>query len=87
MSEMPAAIGAIKQHAGLGELVELSRRAHKLAGVSASLGASGMAEVCCRIEQHIADGLPDTVLALIDELELRFALTRAELYKLGHFDL
>ena len=87
MSETPAAIGAIKQHAGLGELVELSRRAHKLAGVSASLGASGMAEVCCRIEQHIADGLPDTVLALIDELELRFALTRAELYKLGHFDL
>ena len=64
-----------------------AERASWRAGVSASLGASGMAEVCCRIEQHIADGLPDTVLALIDDLELRLALTRAELYKLGHFDL
>ncbi len=86
LSETPTAIAAIKQHADNGEPVELSRRAHKLAGVSASLGASGMFEVCCRIEQQIANGNRGSVTALIDELELRFARTRVELRKLGRFD-
>ena len=86
LGETPAAISAIKQHAASGELARLSRRAHKLAGVSASLGASGMSEVCCRIEQHIASGNAAGVPALIDELELRFALTRTELNRLSRAD-
>ena len=86
LSETPAAISAIKQHAGSGELTELSRRAHKLAGVSASLGANGMSDVCCRIEQNIASAQPGAVPALIDELELRFALTRTEMNRLSRSD-
>ena len=87
LDETLAVIVAIKQHAANGELPELSRRAHKLAGVSASLGASGVSDVCCRIEHHIASGQGGALPALIDELELRFARTRAELHGLDRFDL
>jgi PAS domain S-box-containing protein len=83
LSETPATLGAIKNHFQQSETVQLGRRAHKLAGTSASLGASGVADVCYRIEQRVADGDLHSMHALIDELEMRFARTRSEFQKLA----
>jgi CheY-like chemotaxis protein len=80
--ETPATVGAMKQHFNQSDIAELARRAHKLAGTSASLGASGVADVCNRIEQHVAAGDLQSMYALIDELEMRFTRTRVEFQKL-----
>jgi PAS domain S-box-containing protein len=83
LTETPATVGAMKQHFNESDVAELSRRAHKLAGTSASLGAKGVADVCNRIEQQVAAGDLQSMYALIDELEMRFMRTRAEFQKLA----
>jgi len=83
LAETPATVGAMKQHFNQSDVTELARRAHKLAGTSASLGAKGVADVCTRIEQHVAAGDLQSMYALIDELEMRFTRTRAEFQKLA----
>jgi len=83
LRETPASVSAIKQHCQQRDAGELSRRAHKLAGVSASLGASGVADACRRIEQRAAQADFEAMPALIDELEMRFARTRVEFQKLA----
>jgi HPt (histidine-containing phosphotransfer) domain-containing protein len=83
LGETPATVSAIKQQCQQRDAGELARRAHKLAGVSASLGASGVADVCRRIEQRAGQGDFDAMPALIDELEMRFARTRVEFQKLA----
>ena len=82
LSETPATLSAIKSHFHQSEPAQLARRAHKLAGTSASLGACGVADVCYRIEQHVSEGDLQSMHALIDELEIRFARTRSEFQKL-----
>jgi HPt (histidine-containing phosphotransfer) domain-containing protein len=82
LREAPSAIGDIKHLADRREAAPLAARAHKLGGVSASLGASGVADVCRRIEQQVADGDLTSLPALVDQLEMRFARTRAELQRL-----
>jgi CheY-like chemotaxis protein len=81
LGEIPATVGAIKQHLQDADCAALGRRAHKLAGTSASLGASGVAELCRRIEQQVAAGDLQPMPALIDELEIRVARTRSALQK------
>jgi CheY-like chemotaxis protein/HPt (histidine-containing phosphotransfer) domain-containing protein len=81
LGEIPATVGAIKQHLQDADPAALGRRAHKLAGTSASLGASGVAELCRRIEQQVAAGDLQPMPALIDELEIRVARTRTALQK------
>jgi CheY-like chemotaxis protein/HPt (histidine-containing phosphotransfer) domain-containing protein len=81
LREAPAVVGAMKQHAHDGDPAEVARRAHKLGGTSASLGASGVAEVCYRIEEQVRGGDASALPSLIDELEMRFARTRAVLAK------
>ena len=83
LGETPATVSSIKQHCQQRDPGELARRAHKLAGVSASLGAAGVAHVCRRIEQRAHHGDLDAMPALIDELEMRFARTRVEFQKLA----
>jgi len=83
LTETPAAVGAMKQYFNQSDVAGLARRAHKLAGTSASLGAKGVADVCTRIEQHVAAGDLQSMYALIDELEMRFTRTRAEFQKLA----
>jgi CheY-like chemotaxis protein len=83
LHETPGTVSAIKQHWQHRDAAELARRAHKLAGVSASLGAAGVAHVCRRIEQRAAQGDYEALPALIDELEMRFARTRVEFQKLA----
>jgi HPt (histidine-containing phosphotransfer) domain-containing protein len=82
LAETPAAISEIKRFADRREASPLAQRAHKLAGVSASLGASGINEVCVRIERHIAAGDLTGLAAMIDQLEMRFARTRSEMQRL-----
>jgi PAS domain S-box-containing protein len=82
LNETPAIVSAVKLHLQQGDAAELARRAHKLAGTSASLGASGVADVCHRIEQHGIDGDMQSMPALVDELEMRFARTRSEFQKI-----
>jgi PAS domain S-box-containing protein len=82
LGEMPATVSAIKQHCREADGPALARRAHKLAGTSASLGASGVADLCRRIEQQAAAGELQALPALVDELEIRVARTRAALQKL-----
>jgi PAS domain S-box-containing protein len=79
INETPAALSAIKQHLHTGDMTELGRRAHKLAGTSASLGAKGVAEVCYRIEHSVARGETSILPGLVEELEMRFTRTRASL--------
>ncbi len=83
LHEAPATISDIKHLADRREAAPLAVRAHKLGGISASLGARGVADVCRRIEQQIAMGDLTSLPALIDQLEMRFARTRAELQRLA----
>jgi PAS domain S-box-containing protein len=82
LNETPGALSAIKQHVQRGDTAELARRAHKLAGTSASLGASGIADVCYRIERQVGSGELQSAPSLVEELEMRFARTRAVFQKL-----
>jgi PAS domain S-box-containing protein len=82
LAEAPHAIGEIKRHTEAGDAAGLAQRVHKLAGVSASLGAGGVAEVCRRIEQKVSAGELDDLGPLVDQLELRFARTRSEVQRL-----
>ncbi|MBI5275336.1 MAG: response regulator [Burkholderiales bacterium] len=81
LNEAPGSLSAIKLHYQQGDAAELGRRAHRLAGTSASLGASAVAEVCARIENQALAGNLESMPALIDELELRFTRTRPALNK------
>ncbi len=81
LAETPAAVRAIKQDFQQSSATELARRAHKLGGTSASLGATGVADICRRIEQHLAESDLQSVSDLIVELELGFLRTRSELQK------
>jgi len=82
LNETPAAVGAIKDHLQQGRGQDVAGRAHKLAGTSASLGASGVAHVCYRIERHALAGELEAIPSLVDELELRFARTRPALHRI-----
>jgi CheY-like chemotaxis protein/HPt (histidine-containing phosphotransfer) domain-containing protein len=82
LHEAPAAISDIKRLADRREARQLATQAHKLAGISASLGARGVADVCRRIEEHLAGGDLAGLPAMIDQLEMRFARTRAEIQRL-----
>jgi CheY-like chemotaxis protein/HPt (histidine-containing phosphotransfer) domain-containing protein len=79
LNEAPATLSAMKQHVHAGDTAELGRRAHKLAGTSASLGAKGVAEVCYRIEHSVGRSETAALPALVEELEMRFTRTRAVL--------
>ena len=83
LAETPAAVTAIKQDFQQSGAADLARRAHKLGGTSASLGARGVADVCQRIEQRLADSDLQSVRELIVELELSFLRTRSQLQKLA----
>jgi CheY-like chemotaxis protein/HPt (histidine-containing phosphotransfer) domain-containing protein/anti-sigma regulatory factor (Ser/Thr protein kinase) len=83
LNETPGKVSTIKQQFQQGDAAALGRSAHQLAGTSASLGASAVAEVCRRIEQQVAAGELQSMHALIDELELRFSRTRTEFQKLA----
>jgi HPt (histidine-containing phosphotransfer) domain-containing protein len=84
LNETPAALSAIKQHLHNADMEELRRRAHKLAGTSASLGAKGVAEVCYRIEHGVGRGETTVLPGLVEELEMAFTRTRALLqHRLG----
>jgi len=79
LCEAPAAILDIRRFADRREAQHLAQRAHKLAGVSASLGARGVNEICVQLEQRIEAGDLVGLAPIIDRLESRFARTRSEL--------
>ena len=81
LAETPVAVRAIKQDFDQSGATELARRVHKLGGTSASLGATGVADVCNRIEQRLVASDLQSVSELIVELDLGFLRTRAELQK------
>ena len=81
LQEAPGAISDIKRLADRREARQLATHAHKLGGISASLGARGVADVCRLIEQHLAAGDLSSLPAMIDQLEMRFARTRAEIQR------
>ena len=83
LREAPTTIGDIKHLSDRREAAPLAARAHKLGGISASLGARGVADVCRRIEQQVAAGDLTSLPSLVDQLEMRFARTRAELQRLA----
>jgi HPt (histidine-containing phosphotransfer) domain-containing protein len=74
-------VSALKQYLAQCDASGLGRIAHKLGGTSASLGARGVADVCNRMERHAIDGDLQTLPALVDELEMSFARTRAAFQK------
>jgi CheY-like chemotaxis protein/HPt (histidine-containing phosphotransfer) domain-containing protein len=86
LNETPAALSAIKQHLQNGQSGEIGRRAHKLGGTSASLGAKAVAEVCYRIEHAVQRGETAPLPPLVEELEMRFTRTRGALQRYGSLD-
>ncbi|HEY0822883.1 MAG TPA: PAS domain S-box protein [Ramlibacter sp.] len=81
LNETPAALSAIKQHLQAGDIAEIGRRAHKLAGTSASLGAKAVAEVCYRLEHAVQRGETSPLPGMVEELEMRFTRTRGALQR------
>ena len=79
LKETPGTLSAIRQHLHAAAGEDLRRRAHKLAGTSASLGAKAVAEVCYRIDQAVQRSESAPLPALVEELEMRFTRTRAAL--------
>jgi PAS domain S-box-containing protein len=86
LDETPAALSAIKQHLQNGQSGDIGRRAHKLAGTSASLGAKAVAEVCYRIEHAVQRGETSQLPPLVEELEMRFTRTRGALQRYASLD-
>ena len=82
LEQTPAAIGDLRRYADRREPAHVAQRAHRLAGVSASLGARGVGELCIDIERRVAAGDLTGLAPLIDQLELRFSRTREELERL-----
>ena len=82
LAAAPVYISEIRQAADARATMALAARAHKLSGISLSLGASGVADVCISIEKEATAGRVATIASLIDQLELRYATTRAHLVDL-----
>jgi CheY-like chemotaxis protein/HPt (histidine-containing phosphotransfer) domain-containing protein len=79
LREAPLHIGEIREAAAGPEIAGIAGKAHKLSGISLSVGACGVADVCIRIERIARTGSAAMLAPLVDQLEFRFAQTRAHL--------
>ncbi|MFO1281088.1 MAG: PAS domain S-box protein [Burkholderiales bacterium] len=81
LEETPKAIAEVRSLFESGDRAGASRRAHRLAGASASVGASGLADACRAIERSLASGeeADGTVPMRLDAM---FAATREALSRL-----
>lgn len=75
-------IPQLRDQLAVGSHDELRRNAHSLKGSSGNVGATGMSEVCMRLENMARDGQLDTASALIDEVESSFEQVKVALQAL-----
>jgi HPt (histidine-containing phosphotransfer) domain-containing protein len=73
--EAPAALTALADAAGRGESARLEREAHTLKGFALTVGASGMAALCARLEALAKGTAGGSASAAIDELRAAYPST------------
>lgn len=64
----PALLDEIRQYAHSGDLLAMSKAAHKLKGSCVSLGAEGMAEICKALQHKGEANDPTDIAALVNAL-------------------
>jgi HPt (histidine-containing phosphotransfer) domain-containing protein len=64
---------------GVGDRNAFERTAHTLKGASANVGASGLADVCARLELRARDAQLDDAGELLEQFEAQFDRVRAAL--------
>jgi PAS domain S-box-containing protein len=79
LGDAPRLIDDIRRLCDEGDARRLAASAHKLAGVSTSLGAHRVAGLCVRIEKRAAFGRGPRLGELVDELGAAFDATRERL--------
>ena len=81
LDETPRAIAEVRTLVESGDRAAASRRAHRLAGASASVGASGLADACRAIERALSAGEEgDATIPL--RLDAMYAATREALSRI-----
>jgi PAS domain S-box-containing protein len=82
LAEVPRVVDDLRRLVRDGDLQALKYRTHKLAGMSASLGAVGVAEACRDIERQLEQASAvsiDALAPLLDTMLRRFEQTREQL--------
>ena len=79
LGDAPRLIDDIRQRRDDGDARSLAASAHKLAGISTSLGARRVAGLCVRIEKRAGLGRGPRLGELVDELAAAFDATRERL--------
>jgi HPt (histidine-containing phosphotransfer) domain-containing protein len=69
-TELPIRLEAMQRFAASTDLVGLSRAAHNLNGVAASLGASQLSEYAKRLDEQSSEGYTELIQHLLEEIQL-----------------
>jgi|SRR5215207_2424480 len=70
IQELPERLQTIQHFFASMDLVGLSRAAHNLNGIAASLGASQLSECARKIDKHSVEGYTESISGLIQEIQL-----------------
>lgn len=70
IEELPKRLRAIQKYFSEKDLVELSRTAHNLSGIAASLGASQLSHCAKELDKHSVEGYTESLDPLIQEIQL-----------------
>jgi signal transduction histidine kinase/HPt (histidine-containing phosphotransfer) domain-containing protein/BarA-like signal transduction histidine kinase len=77
VEDVPPRILKLAQSSG--DAAQVTFQAHSLKSMSLNLGAKKMVEVCQRLEDQVAAGKTDQVESLLQELQMVFTHTKAQL--------
>ncbi len=80
-TETPQRISVMREALAQSDSNELEHVAHALRGSSATLGATGMSELCENLEAQAEEKKLENAAALIENLEKEYKLVKAELEK------
>jgi CheY-like chemotaxis protein len=69
-TELPIRLEVMRRFAARTDLVGLSRAAHNLNGVAASLGASQLSEYAKRLDEQSSQGYTELIHPLLEEIQL-----------------
>ena len=78
-STTPAIIADIRHYASSGDLLAMSKAAHKLKGSCISLGAEQMADICKELQHKGEQADPTGISSMVEELEALYPATLAAL--------
>jgi len=67
---LPKRLRAIRDYFAVKDLVELSRTAHNLSGIAASLGASQLSDCAKKLDKQSVEGYTESLDTLVQEIQL-----------------